>query len=175
MSIQTKTLSVRVKDRHAALLRQMAYEVNQIFNLANEITRKAYSNAGDFGAQIPEWLSAFDVQKLTAGIQKACAAAWQNGQVKFAGHFLKVWDSYGLSGYKFRAGSFSEDSRGRWYFNICVQVECQPAEGTTATGVDLGLKDYATPSHGEKLARGNFYRDLEPALGKAQRARKKTA
>lgn len=39
--------------------------------------------------------------------------------------------------------------------------------------MDLGLKDYATPSHGEKLAQGNFYRDLEPVLGKAQRAHKK--
>lgn len=37
-----------------------------------------------------------------------------------------------MSGYKFRAGSFSEDSRGRGYFNICVQVESQPTEGKTA-------------------------------------------
>ncbi|WP_026042684.1 RNA-guided endonuclease InsQ/TnpB family protein [Pantoea sp. A4] len=221
MSIQTKTLSVRVKDKHAAVLRQMAFEVNQVFNLANEITRAAYSNAGDFGAQVPKWLSVFDVQKLTAGIQKergytigsatvqeviaehgkarkqfkrsslrwrvsggarrslgwvpfkSRAAQWQNGCVKFAGHFFKVWDSYGLSGYKFRAGSFSEDSRGRWYFNVCVAVETAPTAGTTAVGVDLGLKDYATPSEGEKLEAGRFYRDLEPALGKAQRAGKK--
>ncbi|ENN7017564.1 hypothetical protein ACAD17_003972 [Enterobacter ludwigii] len=39
------------KDRHAAVSRQMAYEVNEVFNLANEITSEAYSNAGDFGAQ----------------------------------------------------------------------------------------------------------------------------
>lgn len=39
---------------------------------------------------------------------------WQNGQVKFAGKLFKVWDSYGLNAYKFRADSFSEDSRGRW-------------------------------------------------------------
>jgi len=55
MSIQTKTLSVRVKDKHAAVLRQMAFEVNQIFNLAKEITSAAYSNAGAFGAQKPQW------------------------------------------------------------------------------------------------------------------------
>ncbi|WP_026042476.1 RNA-guided endonuclease InsQ/TnpB family protein [Pantoea sp. A4] len=221
MSIQTKTLSVRVKDKHAAVLRQMAFEVNQVFNLANELTSAAYSNAGAFGAQVPRWLSAFDVQKLTAGIQKArgytigsatvqeviadhgkarkqCkrsrlswrvtggarrslgwipfksrAAQWQNGCVKFAGHYFKVWDSYGLAGYTFRAGSFSEDSRGRWYFNICVQVDTASTTGTTAVGIDLGLKDYATPSEGEALVAGRFYRDLEPALGKAQRAGKK--
>lgn len=58
MNIQIKTLSVRIKDKHAAVLRQMAFEVNQIFNLANEITSAAYSNAGFFGAQKPQWLSA---------------------------------------------------------------------------------------------------------------------
>jgi transposase len=42
-------------------------------------------------------------------------------------------------------GSFSEDSRGRWYFNICVQVETAPTAGTTTVGIDLGLKDYVTP------------------------------
>ena len=221
MNIQTKTLSVRVKDKHAALLRQMAWEVNQVFNLANEITSKAYSNAGAFGAQKPQWLSVFDVQKMTAGIQKergysigsatvqeviashgkarkqfkrsqlrwrvssgtrrslgwvpfkSKQAQWKNGCVRFAGHDFKVWDSYGLSGFKFRAGSFSEDSRGRWYFNICVQVETTPTTGTTAVGVDLGLKDYATSSEGEKLVAGKFYRDLQPVLGKAQRAGKK--
>ena len=221
MNIQTKTLSVRVKDRHAAVLRQMASEVNQVFNLANEITSAAYSNAGAFGAQVPKWLTAYDVQKQTAGLRKEKGylidsasiqeviavhgkarkqfkrsklrwrvsggarrslgwipfkvgfAKWHNGSVKFAGKLFNVWDSYGLSAYKFRAGSFSEDSRGRWYFNVCVEVETQPTTATTAVGVDLGLKDYATPSEGEKLFAGRFYRDLESALGKAQRAGKK--
>ena len=221
MSIQTKTLSVRIKDRHAPLLRQMAFEANQVFNLANEITSKAYSNACEAGPQIPVWLSVFDVQKQTAGIQKergwtigsatvqeviashgkarqqfkraklrwrsssgskralgwipfkSRAASWKGGQVKFAGYFFKVWDSYGLSAYQFRAGSFSEDSRGRWYFNVCVQVECKTTTATSAVGVDLGLKDTATPSHGKPLEAGRFYRDLEGSLGKAQRANKK--
>ena len=40
-------------------------------------------------------------------------------------------------------------------------------------GVDLGLKETATPSHGKALEAGRFYRDLASALGKAQRAYKK--
>ncbi|MGL5935433.1 MAG: RNA-guided endonuclease InsQ/TnpB family protein, partial [Cetobacterium sp.] len=104
---------------------------------------------------------------------KSRAASWKSGQVKFAGHFFKVWDSYGLSAYPFRAGSFSEDSRGRWYFNICVQVECKTTTATSAVGVDLGLKETATPSAGKPLAAGHFYRDMEGSLGKAQRANKK--
>lgn len=51
-------------------MRQRAFEVNQVFNLANEITSAAYSNAGVFGAQIPKWLTAYDVQKQTAGLRK---------------------------------------------------------------------------------------------------------
>jgi len=212
---------VRVKDKHAALLRQMAWEVNQFFNLANEITSAAYSNAGAFGAQIPTWLSAYDVQKQTAGLRKEKGylidsasiqeviashgkarkqfkraklrwrisggskrslgwipfktgfAKWDKGQIKFAGKLFSVWDSYGLNGFKLRAGSFSEDSRGRWYFNAAVDYEAQPTEGAQAVGIDLGLKDTATASNGEKLTAGHFYRDLESALGKAQRANKK--
>ena len=104
---------------------------------------------------------------------KRHAAKWVNGQVKFAGHHFKVWDSYGLSKYQFRSGSFSEDSRGRWYFNICVQLAPTEREATSAIGIDLGLKDYATCSDGVQLERGDFYRNLESELGKAQRANKK--
>lgn len=68
MNTQTKTLSVRVKDKHAKILRQMAFEVNQVFNLANEISSKAYTNSSEFGAVKPVWLSAFDIQKKFAGI-----------------------------------------------------------------------------------------------------------
>ncbi|WP_299022350.1 hypothetical protein [uncultured Photobacterium sp.] len=68
MSIQTKTLRVRVKDKHAKLLRQMAFEVNQVFNHAIELTMKASRNFSEAGAVKPVWLSAFDIQKMTSGI-----------------------------------------------------------------------------------------------------------
>ncbi|ASF13802.1 MULTISPECIES: RNA-guided endonuclease InsQ/TnpB family protein [Shewanella] len=222
MSIQTKTLSVRVKDKHAKLLRQMAYEVNQCFNLANELTMKASRNYSDAGAVRPVWMSAYDVQKPILSFrnesgfiipshtaQEVCAkhaqarkqfkraklrwrissgskrslgfvpfkkgsAKWKSGQVLFAKQHFKVWDTYGLSQYEFTSGSFSEDSRGRWYFNVCVHVGASaPTSGKTAIGIDLGLKDTATCSDGAKLERGNFYRDLEADLGVAQRANKK--
>ena len=220
MPIHTKTLSVRVKDKHASLLRRMAREVNQVFNLANELSRDAYSNASDAGPVVPAWLSAFDIQKRTAGTQKkngfligsatvqeviAChakarnqfkraklrwristgskrslgwipfksrAAQWSNGQVKFAGHHFGVWDSYGLSQYAFRAGSFSEDARGRWYFNITVQVETTATAATGSVGIDLGLHTVATTSDGDALDALQPYRALEAKLGIAQRAGK---
>ena len=43
--------------------------------------------------------------------------------MSFAGHKLNLWDSYGLGQYELRAGSFSEDSRGRWYLNVAMKVQ----------------------------------------------------
>uniref|UniRef100_UPI00048A1A02 RNA-guided endonuclease InsQ/TnpB family protein n=1 Tax=Oceanospirillum maris TaxID=64977 RepID=UPI00048A1A02 len=80
---------------------------------------------------------------------------------------------YGLSQYKFRAGSFNEDARGRWYFNVVVDAELERPSGQESIGIDLGLKDTATCSDGSKLEAGRFYRNLEPKLAVAQRARKK--
>jgi len=105
---------------------------------------------------------------------KSGAARWKNGQIYFAGHYFKVWDSYGLSRYDFRSGSFSQDARGRWYFNIVVHVEVEErTAGNGQIGIDLGLKTTATCSNGDTLERGNFYRNMEEKLGKAQRANKK--
>lgn len=104
---------------------------------------------------------------------KSTGIKWVNGQVKFAGLFFNVWDSYGLSKYNFKSGSFSEDSRGRWYFNIVVEVPQVASIGTGEIGIDLGLKTTATCSNGTKLERKEFYRKSESKLGKAQRANKK--
>ncbi len=209
---QTKTLKVRVKDKHAPLLRQMARSVNFVWNYLNELSQRSIRERGVF-------LSAFDLDRYTQGagkllglhsqtvqevsreyatrrIQfrkarlnwrkssgvrrslgwipfKSGAASWKHGQVYHNGHFFKVWDSYGLSQYPFRSGSFTEDARGRWYFNVVVEVEAKPSLGQDAIGIDLGLKDVATCSDGERLENGRFYRDLEPALAIAQRAGKK--
>ena len=104
---------------------------------------------------------------------KSGATKWKNGQVFFNGQHFKVWDSFGLSQYKFRSGSFNEDARGRWYFNVVVEVDVQPSAGQGAVGIDLGLKDVATCSDGVKLENGRFYRDMEDKLAIAQSARNK--
>ncbi len=81
-------------------------------------------------------------------------------------------DSYGLSDYELRAGSFSQDSRGRWYLNVVVKVQAKTNAATAAVGIDLGLKEAAVTSTGERIE-GRFYRKLECQLGIAQRAKKK--
>lgn len=97
-----------------------------------------------------------------------------NGQVKFGKHYFKIWDSYGLSQYNFKSGSFTKDSRGRWYFNVVIDTT-KTINITTdkSVGIDLGLKTIATTSDGEKLEAKRFYQKLEKKLAIAQRAKNK--
>ena len=104
---------------------------------------------------------------------KARSTKYKSGQVFFAGHWFKIWDSYGFTpDTKFRAGCFTEDARGRWYFCAAVAVEIKPTGGQDKIGIDLGLKTTATCSDGTQL-HGRNYRELEQDLAKAQRARRK--
>ena len=210
-----KTLKLRIKDKHAGVLSAMAREVNFVWNYCNETSSRAIRERREF-------LSGFDLQKLTAGYSKcegvqvgsatvqlvceeyatrrkqfkksrlnwrvsneksakyslgwvpfkAGGAKYKAGQIAFLGHKFGLWDSHGLSRFDLRAGSFSQDARGRWYLNVCVKVDVPKSEGAGSVGIDLGLKTAATCSDGEELASG-LYRRHEGALGIAQRARKK--
>jgi len=208
----TKTLQVRVRDKHTPLLNEMARGVNFVWNYINELSERSIRERGKF-------LSAYDLHPYTRGAHKDLGlhshtlqkvaheyvtrrkqfkkvrlswrksdgvrrslgwvpintgmSKWRNGQVYHNGHYFKVWDSYGLSQYTFRSASFSEDSRGRWYFNVVVEVERDMSAGQDKIGIDLGLKDTATCSDGTKLEAGRFYRALESKLALAQRAGKK--
>ena len=98
---------------------------------------------------------------------------WRDGQVFHGGRYFKVFDSYGLSAYRLKSGSFSEDARGRWYLNIAAEVAEEKPKGTNAVGIDLGCKTVATASDGTVMASGRWYRDLEQSLAIAQRAKNK--
>ncbi len=91
------------------------------------------------------------------------------------GKHFNVWDSHGLSKYHFTAGSFSEDARGRWYFNIVVELPIVPLEESQvgSIGIDLGLTSAITTSNGLSIPAPQFYRKLQGKLGISQRARNK--
>lgn len=211
----TKTLKLRIKDKHAKTLLAMAREVNLVWNYCNETSHRAIRERH-------QWLSGFDLQKLTNGfskcdgvqigsptVQQVCedyakarkqfkrnklrwrvsnpqsskynlgwipfksrALQYKNGQITFAGKRFSLWDSYGLANYELRAGSFSEDSRGRWYLNVVVKVQAKTNTATACVGIDLGLKEAAVTSDTQRIE-GRFYRKLEAQLGIAQRAGKK--
>ena len=99
----------------------------------------------------------------------------RDGGFVFRGKRYEVWLHRDLpEGVKTKigAGSFSQDTRGRWYINCPVEV----AEATEAplkyVGIDLGLKELATLSTGDKIEVPQFYRKSEARLATSQRARK---
>jgi putative transposase len=104
---------------------------------------------------------------------------YRGGQVYFAGRWLSVWDSFELSHYEIRGGSFSEDARGRWYLNVAVRLSEVPGpmvplpHPRLEIGIDLGLRSLAALSDGSTIQAPQFYRNLEDALSIAQRAHKK--
>lgn len=105
---------------------------------------------------------------------KSSGIKYLHGQVKYAGQWFSLWDSYGLDKYNVKTGSFVQDSRGRWY--VCLVVDNSPklhSTGIESIGIDLGLKDLATLSDGQKIAAQRIYRQYEAKLGVAQRARQK--
>jgi IS605 OrfB family transposase len=107
---------------------------------------------------------------------KKVAIRVTHGQIKFAGRWLSLWDSYGLDAYQIRAGTVCEDARGRWYLNACVTVpvgeRADPSSAKREVGIDLGLKDLFATSAGERLSAPQFYRGLVAKLAIAQRAGK---
>jgi IS605 OrfB family transposase len=216
----TKTLQIRIKDKHSKVLSQWAFEVNQVWNATNELT-------AEYGwVPIPEigyvnlQTSEFDLNKELRSIRdernlsigaatvqsviaqhaksrkqfhknklrwrcssgsrralgwipfKAAGVKLVNGQIRICGQHFGLWDSYDLSKYELGTGSFSQDARGRWYFNTTVKVEVQPSAGQKSVGIDLGLKTTATCSDGEKLVRRRITDEFAGQLARAQRANK---
>ena len=105
---------------------------------------------------------------------KKVAVKYADGYVQYGKYKFNLWDSYGLSKYSVKTGSFVEDSRGRWY--VCLVVESAKQDKPTATqaiGIDLGLKDIATCSDGTVISNPKFYQKYEQKLGIAQRAKNK--
>ena len=58
-----KTLQVRIKDKHAKILENMACEVNFVLDYTNELSYKRTQRIGKF-------FSAFDMAKYTAGASR---------------------------------------------------------------------------------------------------------
>ena len=94
---------------------------------------------------------------------------------RFAGNTFRVFNSRPLPDGKIRDGTnFSQDRRGNWFLNIVIDIDCAQARlPLEAVGIDLGLKEFASLSNGEKIDNPKFFRSLEEKLAKAQRANKK--
>ena len=219
--VPVRTLRLRVKDKHARALSQMAGAVNLVWNYCNDLSMQVLRRENRFiGAhELQSYLNGASREGLTVGSAvfqqvaeeyvtrrtqhrkaklrwrvsrgtrrslgwipfKARSVRYANGQVFFQGRWLSLWDSFGLSAYDLRAGCFAENARGHGYLNVTVSVptavqpRVAPSPTDKALGIDLGLKTLAAFSDEsrENIEAPRFYRDLEPSLARAQRARKK--
>lgn len=220
MALHTKTLKLRIKDKHSKVLGRWAFEVNQVWNAANALSAE-YSwvpipGVGYMNCDTSEYdlqkelksireerglsIGAATVQSVIAQhaksrrqfkrnkLQWRCSSGTKRalgwipfkqagvklvgGQIRFCGKLFGVWDSYDLSKYELGTGSFSQDARGRWYFNTTVQVEASRSAGTQSVGIDLGLKTAATCSDGTVFERRRITDEFAKKLGTAQRANK---
>jgi IS605 OrfB family transposase len=110
-----RTLRLKVKREGYAWLNSAAIEVNQVWNFANATSYKAARPFAGTG----KWLSAFDLDKLTAG--------------------------------------------------ATVYFDHIGSETIQRVNADLGLKDIAATSDGDKLHTSHFYRNIEQKIANAQR------
>ena len=208
-----RTLRLKVKAEGYAWLNVAATEVNQVWNYANATSYKA---ARPF-VGTAKWLSAFDLDKLTAGatacferigsgtIQRVNAEfatrrrqfkraklrwrvskgakrslGWvpfkavqlkrKGKSLRFSGKAFRVFEQGLLDGVQWQCGCFAQDSVGDWW--LCLPVEREESHSVApkeAVGIDLGLKDIAATSDGDKLRAGHFYRNIEQKIASAQR------
>jgi IS605 OrfB family transposase len=94
---------------------------------------------------------------------------------RFAGNTFRVFHSRPLPQGKIKDGTnFSCDACGHWFLNVCVEIPHSQARPVrSAIGIDLGLKDFAALSTGEKIENPRLLRQLADQLASAQRARKR--
>ena len=118
-----KNLKLRIKDKHARVLGQMAREVNQVFNFCNETSSRATVQL--VCAEYATWRKQFKKTGLNWRVSnpkssryslgwvpcKGGHAKYRAGQIGFAGQKFNLWDSHGLGQYELRSGSFSQDAR----------------------------------------------------------------
>ena len=172
-----KSISERNKWLSAFDMHQYTKGANKELGLHSQtlqcVAKEYVSRRIQFRKNKLNWRKSFGVKRNLGWIPvNTNAAKWQGGQIYFNKQHYKCWDSYGLSQYKFLSGSFNEDSRGRWYFNVQVEVKPEKSKGKESVGIDLGCKDAVTTSKGEKLT-GRWYRECQDQLGIAQRSNKK--
>jgi putative transposase len=79
------------------------------------------------------------------------------------------WKSRAIDG-KFKAGSFVQDARGRWYVTFLCEVAAAAPKSGPQVGIDLGLKTLAVLSDGREIRNPAHFRRYESALAVAQRA-----
>ncbi|HEY5101741.1 MAG TPA: hypothetical protein VII70_03075 [Steroidobacteraceae bacterium] len=101
---------------------------------------------------------------------KAASLKRQGRAVRFCGKTFRVFESERLEDVKWKQGCFAQDALGDWWLclpvSVCIDETVAPEE---KVGIDLGLKDIAVTSDGERCEKSRFYRGIERKIAQAQR------
>jgi len=90
--------------------------------------------------------------------------------LRFCGKIFRVFEAHRLNDVKWKQGCFAQDAVGDWWLCLPVEHTVEPSVAPReSVGIDLGLKDTAVTSEGERLECGRFYRGLEARIAQAQR------
>ena len=151
-SMFTKTLKIRLKDRHARRLNRMAREVNFVWNYINDLSSR---NVRRFNGKAI-WLSGYDIQKYTAGFTHfaeinagtidCIAVEYATRRKQFKKSRLNWRASYG--GRK-SLGWIPVKGSSIKYVNGCIKY----------AGYEYQLLDNSFELEGAKLGAGNFSQD----------------
>jgi putative transposase len=96
------------------------------------------------------------------------------GSIIVLGRKYRAWFSRAIPpDAKVKTACFAEDARGRWYFNVQIDVASATLKDGKTVAIDLGLKDLAALSDGRKIEMPAFHRRHEAALALAQRRAQK--
>jgi IS605 OrfB family transposase len=101
---------------------------------------------------------------------KAASLKRKGRALRFCGKTFRVFEARRLEGVKWKQGCFAQDAVGDWWLCLPVEYAAEPhAAPEEWVGIDLGLKETAVTSEGERLESGRFYRGLEAKIAQAQR------
>lgn len=104
---------------------------------------------------------------------------FHGGYVDYNGYRFRLWEHRKIPlGSEIKTGSFSEDSRGRWYVNLTCKMPDEnwmqePSPVGSEVGIDPGTKTVMVTSEGEEFSRGNITNEYAEKLAVAQRHKKK--
>lgn len=101
---------------------------------------------------------------------KAVQLKRRSKSLRFTGKSIRVFERHLLHDQAWKSGCFAQDSVGDWWLCLPVSLEVNRSVAPKAeVGIDLGVKDIAATSDGEKLEAGHFYRRNEQKIAQAQR------
>lgn len=90
--------------------------------------------------------------------------------LRFAGKSFRVFEQDRLNDAKWRDSCFAQDAVGDWWLCVPVKMQFEKSVATReSVGIDLGLKEIAVTSDGERLDAGRWTHAHADKLAMAQR------